>query len=603
MKRYLLIIILLILLMPMTKVKAASNKNLNYYVEIGIGNEDMLLIDGYTYLSGDVLWDKEGVYTVNYLNKDGEKTDVLFHITAKSLDNNYYYELQKTNKLNIDYNNYIIHDSFYLGDDSFYIVANDINPDIIEYDYTRISVLYFVNGILKWEYKYKTKAVVVKCCLNGDNLIVCGNTYTDPSTCIIFEISPTRQIKHEKILKGNENVKLKNMYIYDDEILLITETSSNDLDFKDMNPSKVNNVIILSLSMINWQVDSFLTLGNDNISIQTITADDNFLYLIIKNIDKNSYKFLKISSFLIIYNSHQISNIQSIIKSFVIDGQLYYISIKDKIISFYSLYQLICKISCDVSYNINLIVNKNEAYFLLYNNEKIDSIIKFNGDDYERITLDVEGKLINNGQFSLLIKSGTTINCFNLHLLEFIKHKQSGIDVIYNGVKYDPISELVFNNDIYGNYENIMYINVLDKYKVCYLEEVKVPLQINIEEHMTYDKGVMLLFNGHGKLGKLDIESGFVINEIGNYSLEIYGNVCQKCTINFSVEDLTKHPIIEEQPNISIDNIDFQEKRTQPIINNQYQVYSSKNQYSLIIAMIVVILGVLGILIWRKQKK
>ncbi len=601
MKRCLLIIFLSIMMMPFVNVKAIENNVLNYYVEVGIGTDEMLVLDGYTYLSGNVVWDKEGEYVVNYLNESGEKVEVQFNITVKSNENKYYYEFQKNSKINID-PNYIVKDFYYLNDDSCYIVANDTNCDSLELDNTQISVLYFVNGILKWEYKYKTNSAVIKCCLNGDNLIVSGNTYTYPSSIIVFEINPNRQIINEKTINGEDNVILKDMYIFDNNILLITETSSNELDFKNLNSLKVKNGIILSISLSDWQIIDSLALANDNISIKTITADNNFLHLIIKNLNNNTFKYLKISYYLVIYKSENFSIINNIIKSFVFDGQLYYISEMNKTVSFNNLYKSICQIDFIDSNNINLLYNNNEVYFLLYNNEILKYVIKFNGNYCEQITLNFEGKLLKNEQFILLIDNNSTINYYDFHLLEFINDNEK--KVIYNGVIYEPSNEINIDNDIYGDYSEIMFINILDKYNICYLEEVKVPLIINIEEHKTYDKGLELLFNGHGKLGKLDIESGYIINDIGNYSLEIYGNNGQKTTINFSVEDLMKHPMIEEQPNINIDNVDYQEKRTQPEINNYYQIYSQNNQYLfVIISMFIIVLGLLGIIIWRKYKK
>ena len=109
-------------------------------------------------------------------------------------------------------------------------------------------------------------------------------------------------------------------------------------------------------------------------------------------------------------------------------------------------------------------------------------------------------------------------------------------DTLYvNGYKANS-ENFTMSNKVYGYYDG--KINY-DYEGETFIVEGKyfVPLEINIEKDSVYNKGLILLFNGEGKLNGKRINSGESIDEVGNYVLEIYGKD-DVSYYHFSIEDM-----------------------------------------------------------------
>ncbi|MDD4388892.1 MAG: hypothetical protein PHV87_06780, partial [Bacilli bacterium] len=108
-----------------------------------------------------------------------------------------------------------------------------------------------------------------------------------------------------------------------------------------------------------------------------------------------------------------------------------------------------------------------------------------------------------------------------------------------------------------------LYVNLVRHHGGAYVLYFPVKFfyraQFNVKNRETYDVGYSLFFNGEGYLNNELIKIGYVINQPGNYLLEIVGNNDERSVVVFAVDYLSERESDWTKPdyafNLSIDYI------------------------------------------------
>lgn len=130
-------------------------------------------------------------------------------------------------------------------------------------------------------------------------------------------------------------------------------------------------------------------------------------------------------------------------------------------------------------------------------------------------------------------------------------------------------------------------INILIKSKIS------APLKTNVKNFSVYDVGLKLEFNAIGYLNGKQIENNYIINESGNYLLELYGISGEKESIYFIVDNLTVSDIEEEvqtKSSLTFENVFDKKTNSTNTVNNEVKsdTLVLKNDWSFLIVSLVV---------------
>lgn len=602
-----------------TKVYGLDTATIDHYYEIDMGSDEMLYNNGYSYCEGTVNWNKEGCYETIHKTINDEPIVIKNHIIPKVTDDKIKTNSKLINNINV-LDNYQFCDVFYLSETNYYVVCNYQEIDYTYYDQETVAILYYENNTLKWYYHYYKYSHFVKGILCGNNLLVSFNIYNESdnfkTTTCLFEITPNKEIIKEKEFKGNEKAEIINSIFYNSSIYLIINTKSSELDFKDLNPTCDNNVIILVLNYNDFKViDNVIINYNDRIYAKNVYCCLNKLFIFTKNLEDDSMKLIMINMDTGYVESININkNVSVIYQVFTLNNNIYIVLNqlgKNKIIDktgkeitsldpFNNLFLLNC--------------DNNRAYFGVIKDEVLSEIIKIEAKKIKKypVKLDVNNILnIKNTDegFHVITKNNKNLSCYKFDFLEFIYEKYDNKEdkkLVINGLEIDNY-ELITSTDksvfgTYYNYKSYKYDNGL---RVCYMITEVVPLTVNVKHHSTYQRGLVLEFNGRGILGNEEIHSGYVCDKIGNYSLEIIGANEQKSIITFTIKDLVVSPIEKEEINIKISNLEFVNKNVKSDVNNTIELIEHNTySFNVVLFLIIVVLGTsVLIVIERKLKK
>ena len=265
------------------------------------------------------------------------------------------------------------------------------------------------------------------------------------------------------------------------------------------------------------------------------------------------------------------------------------------------------------SYLDKLIIIENEdniiSSFIQINIEEINNLTFYD------ITYKIDNVVINENEIYLMSYNGN-IYLYNFNIYHIEKDKRTKL---YQGSyesEYENIT--LYNNDIKLNSENVSKLNeeYYGKYDVKTIissNNIKIitssyhiiPLICNIESNEIYDLHVPLIFNGTAYLNNSPIESGYIIEDVGNYQLDIYGINDLKHTIIFQVKDKCLHEKAKvlENKDDHYQYMEYNEEKTY-LSNNNYDVilYDGKEsfKYAIIFVLIISFVGIC-FLIFKKR--
>ena len=612
-KSILLIIIITLIIMLFSPTSFANNSIIiHHYYEQGNGNDEMLYNNGYEYLDGTVNWEEPGVYKTTHLNENEELVIINNHIIPKLSQSKIENKMLYQNNFNLS-KEYQFCDIFYISETDYYVVCNYFEVDPEYYDQERVAILYFENYTLKWYYHYHKYSHYLKASLKDDNLIVSFNIYNEneeykTSSCLL-EINKNRSILKDKEYKGEEKTTLKNYILVNNDIYLIFDTASNLIDFKDLNPLKINNIVVLKIRYHDFMIDNYFTISSKNRIMEKASYYSNNKIIIIgKEIESRINQFIVIDLISKDINVKTLNqNINEVYYSFFIDNS-YYLIIKngnDNVIINENGKQLY-KIDCTFDSLYLLKTNEMNYYFITKLNDKLQTILKINKNYKEEYNLEIDKNCKNLSIFEdhyfFTFKNNLQYDVYKFEFLEFI-YENNDKKISVNGNEITVSNEKInTNKDVYGTYYNYKTYKYKSLLVVNYAIEEVVPLVINIRHHDVYYKGFALIFNGIGLLGNQEIQSGYICNDIGNYSLEITGANGQKTIYTFAIDNLVSEPHLKKEFNFKITNKEMEkQKGMSDVINNINIEEKTSFSFNIPLFLITIIVGFSTLFLVRRK--
>ena len=318
-----------------------------------------------------------------------------------------------------------------------------------------------------------------------------------------------------------------------------------------------------------------------------ITSNDICIFYI----DNNSYPKKIVAQYLndeVIYKKIpfelETNYIINDVKNVSIDGNDIYLSIN------YIGY-------VDSTYLGFLKVNSFEGVDYYYNEEK-----KVN-----YLTTNLCGKSIFNWYYTNKSNNEISLKSYNILSYKTKKletyHKNTTYKDVYFNFKKLSKNETEDTEQfkIFGNYESIDVFK-LDNVSLFFKRKDEVRLQVNVLENDIYEPGYKVEFNGTGFLNGEEINTGFIVNDIGKYLLAIYGINNEKEVINFEIDDLTINPISNNY-NFKIKDIEIIKtvKVNDLVKTMNINIENQSNASALPVFLSILILGVLSLFFMRKK--
>lgn len=586
----------------------------------------------YSY-SGNINFNEEGKYTINYILKNGEtKNRDVIVASSESIQNGIAYTKYKNS---IDMKRYgAVNGSIIYDGTNYYSYINETYNNNIQ-----ACIYYNENDAIKAHNVFESIRII-------DMLVYLHQTYvlyqykeSDLSKIGVMIINNNcdsiRDMRYSSN-KQEEGIKLLNV---NNSLYVLFNTTSNIGIIERSDSFKI--AALISINQLSLRKESQMIIANDNESSFTdVCADYDKPYFLISFIGtKGSY-----------YNSYNKLYTGKMIVSF--DRSPYVLASipsafeNDNVIWSNNGYYLMTKYNSsniiDISYNdykdslksysksLRIDNNITSIYAFSYLDKLTialneDNIIysftqiskeEINNLTFYDITYKIDNVKIHNNEIYLMSYNGN-IYLYNLNVYHIEKNKRTKL---YQGnyeTEYENIS--LYNNDIKLNSENISKLNeeYYGKYDVKTIissNNIKIisssyhiiPLICNIESDEIYDLNLPLVFNGTAYLNNSPIESGYIIEEVGNYQLDIYGVNDLKHTIIFQVKDKSLHEKAKPLDNKDdhYQYMEYNEEKTY-LSNNSYDVilYDNKEsfKYAIIFVLIMSFVAVC-FLIFKKKR-
>lgn len=505
------------------------------------------------------------------------------------------------------------------NDDSYIIIGKasvSLNDDINCYPY----IAYYENDEIKWYHinNLFTKGQLVSAYFKDNKIVTLGNNSNDT---FISEYTIYGQLSKTKTYSYNNKFNASKIFLDGDRIFMTGEIKATTV----FGRKKTNNEIFVIQLDDSYEILDFTLCGNsgDNILIDSLQYKDD-IYLLVKldgsgyyDYSKKPYTLICISKRMELnyYQELDIDNPEVLRLS---DNKINIFGLNNTIIERLSFEEDYLVIFKDIIYSINnknIITNYDIAYdknyklwaisceytqgdsrtieYVIKNNlSEIKSLLSYNKfEGFNKKIYLINGFIVN-------LKKILKANKWEYEIMKISKIELKNDKCLFNGLTSTKTMENLDMN-IYGTYVGNIYYT----FENCTLTstgEVYVPLKINIKNNSTYALGTKLEFNGIGNLNGKEIKSGFQIDEVGNYVLEIKGND-EVTYYNFYVKDFK-----EVNDNIKYQNINY--KKEEPkIIENELTpyTYNNTNNYTVYMFIIILIAILTGFIlsVFKRRKK
>lgn len=643
---FLFSILLILLLMINVKANAESITILpKDYLLVNLGNDSYLTHPSLTIISGDVDWNKTGTYTITYedYNKNVYKKD---YVIIQNKNEQYFLENNIENEIPFA-NISEVEDVFYLSSESYYIIYNYQVEDPTYYDQEKVAVSFYENNSYKWTYSYYKYSRYVSGYLLNDNLIIAGKVYNENNnynnSIVLFEITKEREIIKQREIESNFSCSCYGIHYYENYLYLVTSTKGNSLDYNKIKTSNEEQLVILKIDYESFKIYE----GKAESAISNFRIIDTSFYdyritiniaykenIMINNVEYTNCIY-EYDERLQLQNQYHFSlKNKDYITYQVTKNDVCFFSIDHSVNSEYVKVQYlnneidikIIELSRENMYNINdikvITVNENDIYMML-NSKKLNKknflgfakINTFDGVKYFSVTPSeisvLNSKVYNNNIYNTYIKDNKLYNkIYNLIEIIASTFENSNYNitkktVIVNGQKTALTNYFDSTNyKKYGIYQNVLKTKD-ENNNAYYVDEIiNVNAKVNVTNNEVYQIGYKLCFNGEAILNGKKINSDYIINDIGNYQLIIYGENVDEMTYYFDISDLTisssiKQPVDFEIIEITNTNQVYKNKPT----NTSTIEYNVKQNYSEVIPLVISILsfGILSFVMLRKK--
>lgn len=477
------------------------------------------------------------------------------------------------------------------------------------------------------------KGEVVDGVYDGDDVIILINSLSKINvlTYSLLRINIDGEILDSYTFDANYKTKAFGLNMYNDLIYVVGESMATNI-LNNQNTQNVGLVFIstFSLSFIQIRTNIFGNLNGINELIDFVFIEGKIIIQARFN-GTGSFKTLKalvvVNSHLYIDKIHYIDdNIYSLHNFFGKVGLVKIVGDTDIEFSVLSLMLETLKSTLievtksqekilNIKSNIIKITDKpffamvidattNKKSYIVIMNSNTDIII----NDYYQSSYYTD----NIFSFNNTIYTFTNLNKSIEYLNYIYILRLNGDELECNGINY-KVDQKDYIDYSFGYY-SVDVTFTLDYAIINTNLKRYVPLNVSVKNDCIYDINHVLTFNGEGKLNNKPIDSGYIVEEEGEYVLIITGKVGDQVIINFTVRnecvDLNKEQIVITAPILSKEKIKETIEKTVSlnygvISENQEEV---KSMDSYIYYLISLVLGILvGVIIqnikFKKVKK
>ncbi len=399
--------------------------------------------------------------------------------------------------------------------------------------------------------------------LDGEDFVIIGKIWNSlyANYDIVFVVIDQNGFrKISKIIGGTSTDVGISGFVTEENYLIGGVTDSTDKEF--LGNKKTNGFVMKidknSYEVVKVEYNKDYLMAKD---LRFLNLDKNIGLLLIND---DSLVLTMINDSILTVKEKMISfpNMIDVRMIKVIDGQINIVlEIEDKI--------EIGTIDFKGYHKKNNIDNNLEIVSIDYT-DKILNVLYKTTDGYQFVVFDEELNRLYEKDINQTFDSSTNLFIqnkviteeaekeINIYKLSYFKVLSIGkntidnnnyhnYDIIMNGRKIEHDEELTKDNvdlSTFGNYEITYYFD--QEMDVIIQKVLKVNSICDIEKDGLYDVGLIINHNGTMFLNNEKIESGYMIEEPGEYVLELIGNNASKI-INFEVEKLS---IEGEKPQI-----------------------------------------------------
>ncbi|MFA6627630.1 MAG: hypothetical protein WCT17_03790 [Bacilli bacterium] len=555
-------------------------------VEVGIGTDDLLELDGYQIVTNSVDWMRCGQYEVIYYCMDEPQyfSKMVHIIDAVDLDEGLTL-YQDVSLGDVGTFTYKVKDCIDETDDSYFLVGSvDLHEShkqtILLQEYAFIR--YYRNDELSFEKIFTLSYGYISWGQLSEAGLIYYLTYTmvENTNVQLGEITRNGIVLRSCDFGGSGNEIGYNAFYDDGKITLLFSSSSTDVPWT-VNPVVPTSLVFLQVEESSWEIVCFRLIGNNRSNRVIDSALVNgFLYCLIEVLgsqgdfscdSNNSYQthLLILDQSLSVVHSISISLFDGaprmawsdrfiyIIYSQTIDHNsqlkvMYY----DVGLGYLGCFYYQCPTpNSQLSYRHCMTSEEGLTYLFLDEIDCLTGIRRFSGayvvqNDslqpwfYSQELSNSRGGCCHNEWFVVgqvgqtltkikLVTIQTPLYQVHAHAYYVISQQY----VLINNVMCGYIGEPHLQDE-YGFYQDPVLFNGPGA-TVVLMNEYYVPLSTNLTSEATYDCGFRPQFNGVGYLNEELFVSGTPLLNTGQYQLVVIGKENSRKTIFFNVDDLT----------------------------------------------------------------
>lgn len=569
---------------------SAREYNMLKKLYIVSGSSDTLNYPGYNLIESDVNYNVPGIYTALYQEDITERifTREIEVVSSDVLLNNGVKSVSLKEEHSID-NSIILKRTYTSSCDIFVYEEEGYVKLLFKYDDSSVIVSLFDSSIFGF-----IDLVYVQ---ESNKLYLTGSIFTDSLDIYIAEYSLNGSLNKERIIKGNNVDNVTNIHVINQYLYLVGYTTSSNGDF--IHTSYKEDSFVLQLDVNSFEIVNYLNLGETGIDYIKSSVYFDALYLV-----KHYFisgvpvcKIIVINDHLEVINTESLGTVTHVVDAaFKVSNNaiFYFCSIYDETLNddISTLYQIskdlkIKKIDSyydELSIPIDLNIVGNEISLLYSSMSKEENYptyiriisektLKFILDNriYDRCYFNELGNLdliydekLKSYEYSLVYASslGTESLDKNIEPVIMYNNKQVKED------KY--LSDVYYDMDTFGTY-TLTYYYKFDFFDLVLRKKINVDHEITVDSGNSYYKGLILNFKGKGYLNNNIIESGYIVNDVGNYELRVMGYDNEVLIYNFNVVDDStfKEELIISEISLNMELKEQEEKENIILENNK----------------------------------
>lgn len=589
-----------------------------------VGNDysKLLEYEGYEVINGGVNFNSEGNYYITYLNKETKETltkKVSVISKDRVLEKPYFEINEKTILSNSnDVIDVVEHNECY-----YFLEQERVSETNIDIILTKVK-----NNVIEYSKKVKTNfdGGANNIHIDDSGIYITGVVYSSLYSYDLYicRVSFDGVLENENIIIGDNIDLINGTILSGDYLYLYGNTKSTNGIYQGKREKEDSVIVKVNKNLLQVENININTYPYINIFTNGVIFEDK-IYLIEQYVSTEITQSVKYKTHVYDQNLNLV-NTYDIYNSFFLTPLNLIVSNNRLMFLTYQYNPIIEKYSSCV-FEIDR-EGKTQLFYeyVEYSKENVRLVDIYINDDNKVLLLFKD--IITNGAmlvsindrkilFTLKVENTSYPMKLQNNSLGYISFDKRTIDISYimlkdnqviinNGlIKKSDKSKINQDFSIFGNYIN-EYIYETKDICFCYHENIYIESDVSIADGEVYDKNLRLEFNGLGKLNDINILSGYVIEEEGDYVLDLVGKDNIHKVYKFKVRDLSSTAFHKKENNklVKVDvNGEVDTELIKFNVDNNVEKKVSKSYYGFLLVPCVLILIMIILLARKKHEK